>query len=114
MTPESEIKKHRNQKWANVEELIVSRNPSDWKLAIVEADVILDEMLSRMPYAGETIADKLKIIEKSDFNTIESAWEAHKIRNQIVHGGSGYSLTEHEAKRVIDLYRQVFEEFYFI
>jgi transposase len=67
-----------------------------------------------MPYPGETIADKLKTVEKSDFNTIENAWEAHKARNQVVHAGSDYQLTEREAKRIIDLYRSVFEEFFFV
>jgi len=113
-TPDAEIKKHRNQKWVHVEQLIDSTNPSDWRLAIIEADILLDEMLSRMPYPGETIADKLKTVEKSDFNTIENAWEAHKARNQVVHAGSDYQLTEREAKRIIDLYRSVFEEFFFV
>lgn len=113
-TPEAEIKRHRNQKWQRVEQLIESDNQSDWRLAIIEADILLDEMLSRMPYPGETVSDKLKNVEKSDFNTIESAWEAHKARNQVVHAGSDFQLTEREAKRIVGLYREVFEEFYFI
>ncbi len=113
-TPDAEVKKHRNQKWVRIEELIDSQNSSDWRLAIIEADILLDEMLSRMPYPGETIADRLKLIERSDFTTIENAWEAHKARNQIVHAGSEFQLTERESKRIINLYRTVFEEFYFI
>jgi len=113
-TPEGAMKKHRNDKWQRVEQLVGSENPSDWRLAIIEADILLDEMLSRMPYPGETISDKLKGIEKSDFTTIESAWEAHKARNQIVHAGSDFVLTEREARRIVNLYREVFEEFYFI
>lgn len=113
-TPEAEIKRQRNQKWLRVEQLMESANPSDWRLAIIEADILLDEMISRMPYQGETLADKMKKVEKSDFSTIESAWEAHKARNQIAHAGSDYVLTEHEAKRVINLYREVFQEFFFI
>ena len=113
-TPEADIKKQRNQKWVRVEQLMESGNPSDWRLAIIEADILLDEMISRMPYQGETLADKMKKVEKSDFSTIESAWEAHKARNQIVHAGSDYILTEHEAKRIINLYREVFQEFFFI
>ena len=106
--------KQENQKWKNIEELTRSENPNDWRLAILEADILLDELVSLMGYKGETFGEKLKTVEQSDFTTLEQAWEAHKIRNQIAHTGSDYILTLREARRVIDLYRQVFEEFHFI
>ena len=78
----------------------------------MEADIILGEMLEKMGYVkGETIGDKLKTIEKSDFTSLDQAWEAHKIRNMIAHEGTDYILTEREAKRVVGLYEQVFKEF---
>lgn len=103
-----------NKKWARVTEHIHSENPSDWRLAILEADLILEEMLDRMGYAGETIGDRLKRVERSDFTTIDSAWEAHKVRNEIVHRGTDFSLNDREARRVVDLYRRVFEEFHYL
>jgi len=36
------------------------------------------------------MGDKLKAVEKSDFNSIELAWEAHKARNMIAHEGSDF------------------------
>jgi hypothetical protein len=101
----------KNKKWEKVLTHINSINQNDWKFAILEADIILDELLSTMAYHGETMADKLKSVEKSDFNTIELAWEAHKVRNVIAHEGSDYLITEREARRVIGLYKTIFEEF---
>ncbi|MEK7081906.1 MAG: hypothetical protein AAB905_01740 [Patescibacteria group bacterium] len=102
-------------RWEKVREHLSSENPNDWRLAVLEADIILGEMLEKMGYIkGETIGDKLKTIEKSDFNSLDQAWEAHRIRNMIAHGGSDYILTEREAKRVIGLYEQVFKEFRYI
>jgi hypothetical protein len=103
-----------NQRWENVLKRISSNQEGDWRLAIIEADIILSDMLSRMGYKGETIAEKLKQVEESDFKTIQSAWNGHKIRNQIAHSGSEYHLTKKEAERAIDYYKEVFEEFYFI
>ncbi|MDP6571846.1 MAG: hypothetical protein QF747_03360, partial [Patescibacteria group bacterium] len=85
-----------------------SDNQNDWRLAIIEADTILDDMVTTMGYKGEGIGEKLKQIEKSDFNTLDQAWDAHKVRNTIAHGGSNYVLTQREARRVIGLYKQVF------
>lgn len=102
-------------RWEKVREHLSSENPNDWRLAVLEADIILGEMLEKMGYIkSETIGDKLKTIEKSDFTSLDQAWEAHRIRNMIAHGGSDYILTEREAKRVIGLYEQVFKEFRFI
>lgn len=104
------ISVNNNPQWERVLNHIESTSESDWRLAVLEADIILDTLLDNMRLPGETMADKLKAVEKSDFTTIDSAWEAHKIRNQIAHEGD-YVLSQHEAKRVVGLYQSVFEEF---
>ena len=103
-----------NPKWQRVVSHLDSENPGDWRLAILEADIMLDEMLQRMGYRGESVGDKLKTIEESDFTSINEAWEAHKVRNQIAHRGSDFLITQREARRVADLYKRVFEEFRYI
>ncbi len=103
-----------NEKWQNVIKHINSANPSDWKLAILECDIMLADILEKMGYMQESIGEKLKSIEPSDFTNIESAWEAHKIRNAIAHEGSDFLISEREAKRVVGLYEVVFQEFAFI
>jgi len=103
-----------NRRWKNIQSLIHSHNLNDWKQAIIEADILLDEMLDKMGYHGDSIGDKLKQIEPSDFLTLNQAWEAHKVRNQIAHQGSNYILSRDEAEKVISLYSEVFKEFYFI
>lgn len=98
-------------RWEKIVELSESQNSSDWRLSIIEADIILDELLQKLQLPGETIGDKLKAVEKSDFNTIEAAWEAHKARNAIAHEGSGFLLNDRETRRIISLYEAVFREF---
>lgn len=103
-----------NQKWQKVQTHINSTNPGDWRLAILEADIMLDTILDKMGYQGDSIGDKLKGIEKSDFLTLDLAWEAHKVRNRIAHDGTDYALNDRDARRVIEMYQKVFEEFYYI
>ncbi len=98
--------------WQEVQRHMTSTNPSDWRLAILEADIMLDEILEKQGYQGDTIGDKLKGVDKSDMTSLDAAWEAHKVRNQIAHQGIGFELNEREAKRVIALFQKVFEEFY--
>ena len=104
----------KNDKWKIIMEHIESENPNDWRLAILEADIALGEMLDKLGFRGEGIGEQLKSIDKSDFTTIDDAWEAHKIRNSIAHEGASFLITEREAKRVIGLYKKVFEEHIYI
>ncbi len=100
-----------NPKWKRVLSHLDSPNENDWKLAIIECDIMLNEILDKMNLPGQTMGDKMKVVDKSNFNTIDNAWEAHKARNQVAHEGGDYVLTAHEARRVVGLYQTVFEEF---
>lgn len=102
------------KRWRTVADHINSTNPNDWKQAIIEADIMLDDVLSKLGYQGDGVGEKLKRAEPADFATLQDAWEAHKVRNQIAHEGSAFALNEHEAKRVYNLYKKVFEEFYYL
>ncbi len=103
-----------NKKWNRVLEHVSSTNPSDWRLSVLEADILLADLLDKVNLTGETIGDKLKSATTENFHSLQIAWEAHKIRNLIAHEGSDFNLSQREAKRVIALYEEVFKEFYFI
>lgn len=104
----------KNPRWQHIQELMKTNNQNDWRQAIIEADIVLDEMLRRMSYDGLTIGDMLKQVDPADFITLEKAWEAHKFRNEIAHTGSEFKLSREEAERVINLYRAIFDEFYYV
>lgn len=112
-TGEAGFSPNENVRWQRIIALSSSENPSDWRVAIIEADIILDDMVSRMGYPGKNLGERLKCIEPSDFLTLNDAWEAHKIRNMIAHG-EGRTLTKREAKKAISLYEKVFKEFRYI
>jgi len=102
-----------NKSWDRVINHVESYNESEWRLAVIEADIMLSELLDTMNLGGDSIGEKLKGVEKSDFTTLDLAWEAHKIRNQIAHDPA-FMLSQREAKRVIGLFEQVFKEFSFV
>ncbi|MBI2065683.1 MAG: hypothetical protein HYT68_01275 [Candidatus Zambryskibacteria bacterium] len=106
-----EVVEPKNERWEKIIEHANSNNASDWRSAIIEADVMLEELLRKLGYQGESVGDMLKSVDKSDFLTLEDAWGAHKIRNKIAHSGSGFQLNERETKRVVALFERVFKEF---
>src|SRR3989338_2668923 len=101
----------RNPKWEAARDKVFSDNQSDWKLAIIEADVILDDFLNERGYIGSGVGEKLKDAEqKGDFRGVQHALDAHKKRNEIAHEGSGYEVSKRDAIITIGLYEKVFEE----
>ena len=106
----AEAAKPVNPRWEQILVQFNSTQPNDWKQAIIEADAILDELVAKIQPRGETLGERLKQIEESDFKTLDQAWSAHKLRNRIAHG-DGAVLAEREARQALADYRAVFEEF---
>ncbi len=103
-------RKQKNERWERVETYMTSLNPSDWKIAILEADNILDQVVERMGYQGSTLGERMKNIEASDFPYLDDAWVAHKARNSIAHKGTDYELSRSDAEQTINIYHRVFKE----
>lgn len=99
------------KRWNHIMELANGAEPSGWRVAILEADIMLGDLLDTLGYKGETMGDKMKIVNRSQFNTIDLAWEAHRTRNRVAHEGSKMVLTEREVQQTISHYAEVFKEF---
>lgn len=97
-------------KWQGVLDHANSDNPSDWRLAILEADTMLESASQRLPVVAETLGERLKKLDKGDLRTLDNAWEAHKVRNRIAHDGFDFEITKHETLRVINLFESVLRE----
>lgn len=104
----------KNSRWLKTLNYLFSQHQSDWKLAVIEADSMLEALLGELGFKGETLGDKLKSATQEKFHGLSSAWEVHTIRNRIAHEGTSFELSQHEAKRVIALYEQIFREFGYI
>lgn len=101
----------RPDQWQKILAHTHSENSAEWRVAIIEADIMLDEILTAAGYLGEGVGEKLKSVEPSDLLTLDAAWEAHKVRNRIAHAGKDFELNQRETKRIISLFESVFREF---
>ena len=98
-------------RWEHIQSLLEGNSPSEWREAIIEADIMLDDVLAKRGYVGDGVGEKLKSADKADFKTLQNAWEAHKVRNLIAHQGSAYELSESVAGRTVAHFEAVFNEF---
>jgi hypothetical protein len=101
-------------RWNRIVDQVSSSEPTAWRLAILEADIMLGELLDSLGYRGDTVADKLKNVGRERFNSIDAVWEAHRLRNRIAHEGGDDVVTQREAVQAIGLYERAFREFGFM
>ncbi len=103
-------KEAMHPRWEHIQSLLEGNSPSEWREAIIEADIMLDDVLAKEGYKGEGVGEKLKSADKEYFRTLQDAWEAHKVRNQIAHEGSAFNLSEELTHRTLAHYEAVFRE----
>lgn len=86
----STVSKETEQKikkdWNEIEILLKGRQPSQLRQAVIMADRCLDNALKDIYPDGTSLGDRLKATENR-FNkyVYNRVWEAHKIRNNLVH-----------------------------
>ncbi|MFA6536873.1 MAG: hypothetical protein WCT18_00565 [Patescibacteria group bacterium] len=95
-------------RWQKIEELLNLKHEMNCKLAVIEADKILEDVLKSMYFSGETMAERLKVAGYK-FPKLRHVWWAHKVRNMCVHD-LRYVLKFSEAKKVISLFKDALEE----
>lgn len=96
------------KRWQEIENLLEKRNEMSYKLAIMEADKLLDHVLKSMAMPGKDLGERLKAACYK-YPNLRQVWFAHKIRNQIVHEAS-YRLSSGLANKAIKSFKQAFKE----
>jgi hypothetical protein len=101
-------KKEIKKRWQEIEELLNKSSEMSYKLAVMEADKLLDHILKSMFFPGSTLGERLKAACYK-YEKLRRVWCAHKIRNQLVHE-TNYHLGYGEAKKTLSIFKRGFEE----
>lgn len=97
------------KEWAAITQRLRRGSEAELKLAIIEADKLFDDTIKRMGFAGEMMSERLKKITPAQLSVIENIWNAHKVRNNVVHTPD-YRLSRTEAEAAIAVYQKALKE----
>ena len=100
----------KNRDWERLVGMVESDNPAEWKIAVLDADKMLEALTVQLGFYGDSLGERLKNADPSRMRTLQSAWEGHKIRNAIAHEPN-HVLTKREARRAMTMFETVFREF---
>jgi len=95
--------------WKQIQKRMASEESNQWKLAILEADHILNEILKMSGYLGSRLDEKLELITAAQLANVNDVKNANAVRNKITKDPA-YELSKGEADEVIQIYKQAFKE----
>jgi hypothetical protein len=95
----------RNE-WVDI--LNMSKDPKTRPMSIIRADKLLNEALKGCGYQGNSVGERL-ISAKNGLKHRNEIWNAHKLRNKIVHQ-SLFEPTEKEVNTALNGYHQTFKD----
>lgn len=93
------------RRWQKIKQKLTSGLESDYKMAVLEGDSILEDILKKMGFIGETLSERLEKLTEATITNLPDVIEAHKIRNNIVHDPD-FKLTLDDAKRAMEIYEK--------
>ncbi len=99
----------RQGRWGEIRKHLSTEHQAEWKIAILEADTLLDDVLIKTGRSGENMGERLKGMNPADFASLQDVWDAHKIRNSIAHEPS-YPLSKSQAEEAISKYERALRE----
>ena len=102
-------KKKMVKRWESVLANLGREDENSYKLAVIEADKIFDDILKKIGYQGEDMGERLKQLTPAQTANLDEVWQAHKLRNQIVHEPDS-KLTRAQAQRAVEIYQRALED----
>lgn len=102
-------KKRSLKVWQEVQKHFYAGDDNSLKLALLEADKILDEALRLAGFRGENLGERLKKLNDAQLPNLNEIWEAHKLRNRLAHE-TDFKLNRNTAERALAIYEQAFRD----
>lgn len=101
--------KATNQRWEEIKARLQKGDEANLKLAVIEADALIDEIFKRMGLPGATFEERLKQIETQEIKSVGRIWETHQVRDKIVHGPD-FHITQEEAEAAVGNIEEALKE----
>jgi hypothetical protein len=100
--------KRIDSEWNKIIKRLEGATEADYKLAIIEADGMLDDVLKKLGFKGESLGDRLKTITTEVIFNLDDVWKAHNVRSCIVRDPN-YQFSLEETKKTLAIYEKAFK-----
>ncbi|NTV40931.1 MAG: hypothetical protein HGA61_01515 [Candidatus Moranbacteria bacterium] len=107
-------KKKMRKRWNAIKDRLKSDNVSQYKVAIIEADAVVEEFLGGIGYGGENMSQRLEQVGEMHLDDQrENLAEVHKLRNRIIHEAD-FEINKETAKDALEVYENFLQYMQFL
>jgi len=96
--------------WETIKKRLEKHEEREFKVAIIEADEMVGDLIKRMGYQGENLGEILKNVSELQIESIIEVKKAHEIKNRIIHDEK-FPVNLELAKETLDYYEKFLDEF---
>lgn len=94
--------------WEKIAARLETGEEAEFKLALIEADSMLDNSLKRLGFGGDTLQEKLDKTSSAILPNVADIKEAHRVRDNIVHDPN-FILSHDQARKTLEVYEKSFQ-----
>jgi len=90
------------KKWQKIKKRLKKDNEAEYKLALIEAGKILDDILKKMGYGEKSLSDKLRHLSSSHVSNLEELLKVNEICQNVIRDPD-YKLNKEKAEEIINI-----------
>jgi hypothetical protein len=95
--------------WEKIIERLEKNDEANLKLAVIEADKMLEDVLKRMGLEGKDMGERLEQLGSQQLKSYEGVLEAHRLRDLIIHQ-KDIIVTKEQAQIAMASYGEALKE----
>lgn len=103
-------KKKTKSRWEAIKKRLENQEEKEFKIAIIEADGMIGDLVKRMGYQGENLGEIFKNIPEAQVESIAKVKKAHEIKNRIIHDES-FPVSLELAREILGYFEEFLDEF---
>jgi hypothetical protein len=91
--------------WRKIKRRLLSKQEAEFKLAVIEADLLVNDTFGRMGFIGLTLMEKLKTLMAGQLSDLDGVKEADQLYQTLI-DDPNFSLSYEMAKKTILTFEQ--------
>ena len=103
-------KKQTKKRWEGIMAKVDSGSLVDYKVAVIEADDLIDGIIAGLGYKGENFGERLDNVPEEHIVNVAGMKQAHQVRNKIIHDDN-FVLSRNDALGVLSQYEEFLRSF---
>ena len=98
-----------DKQWMKILQRLESELETEYKLSVIEADLLLNDVMKRLGNEGKNLNEKLERVKPGVFSQLQTLKEADQVYQNLVYDTS-YHLTQSDAKRIVAEFERALSE----